>query len=74
MLLRRDLGSRRPTERVHDAGAGHDAGGCLPGPSNPPRVAQRFGQFFLTAGSTRWAEKQLCGLAVGSPVDVYYNL
>jgi hypothetical protein len=27
------------TERVHDAGAGHDAGGCLPGPSHFSRVA-----------------------------------
>ena len=33
----------------------------------------QFGQFFLTAGSERWAEKQRCGLTVGSTVDVYYH-
>jgi hypothetical protein len=28
------------TERVHDAGAGRGAGGCLPGPSHFSRVAE----------------------------------
>jgi hypothetical protein len=38
----RSLPAPARTERVHDAGAGCDAGGCLPGPSHFSRVAERF--------------------------------
>jgi hypothetical protein len=33
----------------------------------------QFGQFFLTADSSRWANEQLRGLVVDSTVDVYYS-